>query len=213
VQDNFFATWQSFNNRFWPAKYLIDSEGYIRYSHFGEGKYEETELMIQKLLEEAGQKVDMATTEEKEEKSYLPRTPELYAGYKFALPRGQDIGDGLKVDESVEYTLPKSLSKHKIYLEGNWLSNADDLVLSGEGKIVLRYQGTEVNIVADGNSEMGVLLDDKIISSEMAGKDVAKGLVKVTEPTLYNVVKGDHGTHTLTLVVKEPYSFNAFTFG
>ena len=215
VQDNYFATWQDYKNRFWPAKYLIDSEGYIRYSHFGEGKYEETELMIQELLEEAGEKVDMETTKEENGKSYLPTTPELYAGYKFALPRDQNLGNegGMKTDQTVEYTLPNSLDKHKIYLTGKWTSNADNLVLSGEGSIVLKYQGTEVNIVADGPSEMGVLLDDKIITSEMAGKDVANGLIKVTEPKLYNVVKGDYGTHTLTLVVKEPFSFNAFTFG
>ena len=54
VQDNEFSVWRSFSNRYWPAKYLIDQTGVIRYTHFGEGKYGETEEMIRKLLDEAG---------------------------------------------------------------------------------------------------------------------------------------------------------------
>ena len=54
AQDNDFKTWRAFDNRYWPAKYLVDKDGYIRYTHFGEGAYEETELWIRGLLEEAG---------------------------------------------------------------------------------------------------------------------------------------------------------------
>lgn len=54
VQDNDFGTWRAFNNKYWPAKYLIDRNGKIRYRHFGEGKYEETELKIREILGEAG---------------------------------------------------------------------------------------------------------------------------------------------------------------
>ena len=54
VQDNSFATWRAFNNRYWPAVYLIDQNGYIRYKHFGEGAYDETERQIRALLTEAG---------------------------------------------------------------------------------------------------------------------------------------------------------------
>ena len=54
VQDNEFNTWNAFSNRYWPAKYLIDHEGRIRYSHFGEGAYDETEMKIREILTEAG---------------------------------------------------------------------------------------------------------------------------------------------------------------
>ena len=54
VQDNDFAVWRSYENRFWPAKYLVDQDGVVRYTHFGEGKYAETESEIRKLLEEVG---------------------------------------------------------------------------------------------------------------------------------------------------------------
>ena len=57
VQDNEFKTWRSFSNRYWPAKYLIDSNGILRYLHIGEGAYQETELAIRALLKEAGRDV------------------------------------------------------------------------------------------------------------------------------------------------------------
>lgn len=57
VQDNDYSTWRSFNNRYWPAKYILDSEGYLRFSHFGEGRYAETERVIRLLLTEAGNDV------------------------------------------------------------------------------------------------------------------------------------------------------------
>ncbi len=53
MQDNDFATWRAYDNRYWPAKYLIDKDGNVRYTHFGEGEYEKTEQMIQELLKEA----------------------------------------------------------------------------------------------------------------------------------------------------------------
>src|SRR5947209_6827538 len=57
VQDNDYATWNNFNNQYWPAEYLIDAKGVIRRTHFGEGEYDQMEIAIQTLLKEAGQKV------------------------------------------------------------------------------------------------------------------------------------------------------------
>ena len=58
LQDNEMQTWRAFNNQFWPAKYLIDKDGVIQYTHFGEGAYDETELEIRKLLKDAGAAID-----------------------------------------------------------------------------------------------------------------------------------------------------------
>ncbi len=57
AQDNDYRTWRSYNNRFWPAKYLVDANGVIRFTHFGEGRYEQTEHHIRALMEEAGYEV------------------------------------------------------------------------------------------------------------------------------------------------------------
>ena len=63
VQDNDYGTWRAFSNRYWPAKYLIDKDGYIRYTHFGEGRYEQTEQWIRALLEEAGAELSEISNE------------------------------------------------------------------------------------------------------------------------------------------------------
>ena len=92
VQDNERGTWRAFRNRFWPAKYLIDRDGYIRYTHFGEGRYEETEQWIRKLLEETG--ADLSGISDETEQGPVidsearkasgdeRRTRELYAGFR-----------------------------------------------------------------------------------------------------------------------------------
>ncbi|OGM32056.1 hypothetical protein A2803_00620 [Candidatus Woesebacteria bacterium RIFCSPHIGHO2_01_FULL_44_21] len=78
VQDNNYATWKAYKNRFWPAKYLIDKDGRIRYSHFGEGEYDETEKKIQELLTETGKTITENVQNPKYEVDSL--TPEIYLG-------------------------------------------------------------------------------------------------------------------------------------
>lgn len=208
VQDNSYATWTAYKNRFWPRKYLIDGDGFIRYDHIGEGAYEETELKIQELLAELGEDVyDVGVTEGEGVGFGLARTPELYAGYKFGLPRGQTLGNegGLKATEIAEYVLPDSFRGDTIYLEGRWKSNEDDLELVGDfGKIVLKFRGGEVNIVADSIDvqEMRVIIN---------GDDL--GIISIDNPDLYNVYDGKYRMDKLELEVSKGFSFNAFTFG
>ena len=80
VQDNDFATWRSYDNRYWPAKYIIDKEGYIRYTHFGEGAYDETEKVIQDLLKETGAK-DVSPKINNPTYQVQTKTPEIYLGF------------------------------------------------------------------------------------------------------------------------------------
>lgn len=81
AQDNNFTTWNAYSNQYWPAKYLIDKDGNIRYSHFGEGKYEETEQAIQELLKEAGAKEISSKVNNPTYQNYA-KTPETYLGSK-----------------------------------------------------------------------------------------------------------------------------------
>ncbi|MEK6846871.1 MAG: redoxin domain-containing protein [Nanoarchaeota archaeon] len=224
VQDNDKATWAAFNNRYWPAKYLIDSEGYIRYYHFGEGAYEETEMKIQELLEEAGNDASGIDVTEETASGGRPTTPELYAGAVFALPRGQYIGNKKTSVRQEDYTLPSEIAKRDvIYLDGLWTHNADNLQFDGESGIVaLEFTASEVNIVAatlDGfdDATMEVLIDGEYATPENAGSDVQfsgnLAFVKIDENRLYNIFNGDYGEHRLDLKVSEGFSFNAFTFG
>ena len=222
VQDNSYATWNNFQNRYWPHKYLIDSEGYIRYHHIGEGAYAETEENIQQLLMEINGLEDTSFTNVEDTTPSKQLTPELYAGYDFALPRGQDIGNpgGLRVGEINNYNLNLEISHNLIYLQGLWKSNEDNLEAKGDSSIFLGFTAQSVNIVADNFEDpvkIEIRLNGKYITKEQAGNDVKflgeQSFIKVNEPRLYNVVNGEYGTFLLDLSVTEGFSFNAFTFG
>jgi len=208
VQDNDYATWTAYKNRFWPRKYLIDKDGFIRYDHIGEGAYEQTEKKIQELLTEIGEDISGMGTSEIEEKTPIVRlTPELYAGYEFALPRGQNIGNsgGLQINKVYDYSLPNIISKDKIYLKGKWISNPENLESKG-GSIILDFTADKVNIVSkpfDGISELEVLINDNYVSEEQAGSDVVfkdgKATIMIDESRLYNIINGNYGSYKLEL--------------
>ncbi|MAG52961.1 MAG: hypothetical protein CMH62_03295 [Nanoarchaeota archaeon] len=225
MQDNAYGTWSAFKNRYWPRKYLIDSEGFIRYNHIGEGAYEETELKIQELLAEIGEDVsdmDISKLEDKTPTREV-RTPELYAGYKFALSRSQNVGNepGLQPEQIINYGTPIEIKPNVIYLAGPWKSNPDDLLSQGSSSIILDFTAKSVNIVADSTStpiEMEVFIDNKYITKDQAGDDVQfkgeKAFILVDKPQLYNVVRGSYSTNKLELKVNsENFFFSAFTFG
>ena len=111
MQDNDFSTWKSYNNRYWPAKYLIDKDGNIRYTHFGEGKYDETELAIQQLLGEAG--VEITSVPKNLVTPNYARTHETYLGSKRS-ERESYLSYTGKWRQSEEYNAPTSGSKLKL---------------------------------------------------------------------------------------------------
>ena len=225
VQDNNKATWKAYNNRFWPRKYLIDSDGYIRYDHIGEGAYIETELKIQELLTEMGANTEDTKTVEEESQERKKTTPELYAGFDYSLPREQNIGNegGLQPRRIFDYILPEEIKEDTIYLEGEWQSNSDNLQFIGsekKGSIILKYVAKSVNIVASSINPqpIEVYLDGDYIKKERAGSDVEfegeKAFVRISAPKLYNLVNGDYGEHQLLLKIsKKEFSFNSLTFG
>ena len=204
VQDNDFGTWRAFNNRYWPAKYLIDHNGKIRYFHFGEGKYDETELKIREILTEAGYDVSEITTEtnpgppvasaamEAETAAQGP-TRELYAGYERNY--GTLLSGGVPPyvlheeyyqgpDMEVMYTDPGEHRNHFLYLQGLWLNTAESLVHARETSdledyLALKFVGTSVNAVMSPGEEtpydVVVFLDDAPVPEERAGKDIMYG--------------------------------------
>ncbi|MDP6455427.1 MAG: redoxin domain-containing protein, partial [SAR202 cluster bacterium] len=138
VQDNDFGTWRAFSNRYWPAKYLVDENGFIRYSHFGEGAYEETEMQIRDLLTEAGYDLEGISANSQPEPQVDPdsidtdeetaRTRELYAGYDrnygalrsiYGTPYVRHVEYFEVTDEVVEYTDPGEHENHFLYLHGS----------------------------------------------------------------------------------------------
>lgn len=222
VQDNEMKTWKAFENRYWPRKYIADSEGYIRYDHIGEGGYAETEKIIQDLLRERNQLLGLNVTSAQplvdleEHQFSTSQTPELYFGYNFAFGRNQlGNSDGFKPDQIVTYSLPQKLTRDYFYLEGQWQNFDDRMKLVSEnGKIILPYFAKSVNIVAANDSDLQILLDGRPATTENAGTDVQDGTVQISGDRLYNLISSKNaGAHTLTIIAKPGFEIYTFTFG
>ncbi len=227
VMDNDKDTWKAFENRYWPRKYIADHEGYIRYDHIGEGRYGETERVIQQLLAERAaalgapqQSLVSGTTVEIEEFEHtLFRTPELYLGYHFAQNRN-NLGseEGFKPGQTVTYGQPASVSQDKFYMAGKWKNNYGSMGLADDsGGILLKYSAKEVNIVTEGKSTIEVLIDGSPVAAGIAGHDVdpETGMLVTDEPRLYNIISADAGsTHEMELrITGEGFEIFTFTFG
>lgn len=220
--DNEFKTWRAYNNHYWPHKYLIDQEGNIVYDHVGEGGYEETEEVIQKLLEKIGQNIKVELTKETQIPYSAAQTSELYFGYHFAR-KGLGNTQGFRANQIVEYSLPKEIKEDIIYMEGKWQNNVDHMRHANKKKAstILSFRAKTLNIVANAKkAKVDVFLDGKPIRKDQAGEDVivkgGKSYIIVDKAKLYHVVgnKNQYGSYTLKLITKnEGFEIYSYTFG
>lgn len=216
AQDNNYATWFAYDNQYWPAKYLIDKNGVIRYTHFGEGEYEKTEEVIQKLLAETGAKVEEEMTRLEDETPSGRLTPETYLGEqrmdRFA--SNENVKGG-----SQTFTKPSSIPTHYFAYQGTWdvqdeyaqsvKNSALDLHFFADRAFLVITPRTKGNTVK-------VYLDGKLIPANVSGKDVQNGVVKLDTERLYDLVnlRGQKGDHILRLEFQqEGTKVYAFTFG
>ena len=212
--------------RYWPHKYLIDSKGNIKYDHVGEGGYDETEKKIQELLIEINKKATFNISKVEDKTPKVKTTSELYAGFGFALPRGQNIGnkEGLQPGNVFDYKVDGDLKKDVIYLEGRWRSNEDNLRAQDNrsASVILGFTANSVNIVADSLNDkplkVDVFINGEYVDEMQAGKDVEfdgkRAYIVVDKPRLYNIFNGYYGTYLLKLRTdSKDFAFNAFTFG
>lgn len=223
AQDNDYRTWRAYNNRYWPAKYLIDAEGNVRYTHFGEGKYEETEEMIRKLLMERDEALSNASLEYAEEQlDETPRfgqeqTPELYLGlgrmqYFTGSPRPQPGQNTFPLDTSVN-------QRNRFTFGGDWVLSEEYAEAGEDATLTLRFVANDVFLVitpAQEGDQVSVKLDGELISDEQAGVDVEEGIVTLDVDRLYDLVdlRGERGEHLLELEFLSPgIQVFAFTFG
>ena len=224
VLDNDMETWKAFENRYWPRKYIADHEGFIRYDHIGEGAYQETEKVIQRLLEERSQGlgVEMASASTlvdiEEFEHSLFRTPELYFGYKFAQNRNQ-LGseEGFRPGTIVTYAEPENVDLHKFYPVGDWHNFHDSMELVSEtGTIKLLYNAKEVNIVTENSATLEIFLDGEPLPADIAGTDIVEGnILQVEGAGLYNIINSEaSSTHLIEIAVSgSGFQIFTFTFG
>lgn len=225
VQDNDFKTWRAYGNNFWPRKYLIDVDGFIRYDHIGEGAYAETESIIQKLLKERSErmntKIEIDTRISKPADAIdvdysLINTPEIYFGYRLArAPLGNE--EGFRPEQVYNYTqpAPEGWKDGVIYLGGEWYSSPQYIELKGEeGFVGISYSARDVNIVAGGNGTISVWINETDLKDEDRGRDVIGDIAKIDENRLYNLVSSkSYGVNELNLMVRGNVRIYTFTFG
>ena len=224
VLDNDMKTWKAFENNYWPRKYIADHQGNIRYDHIGEGGYQETEKIIQQLLEErskamkieAMSSTSLVSIEEFEHTLF--RSPELYFGYKFAQNRNQ-LGseEGFQHGKIVKYHEPNNIKLNKFYPVGNWNNLEDSMELTEtNGSIKLSYNAKEVNIVTENYAELEIFIDGIPLTKEHQGTDIVEGnKLKVVNPGMYNIVSDEtSSTHIMEIKIQgEGSRIFTFTFG
>jgi thiol-disulfide isomerase/thioredoxin len=230
VLDNDYAIWQAYANRYWPAKYLVDGQGYVRYFRPGEGGYRETEEAIQLLLREAFPQLllpglmDAVRDEDQPGAVCYRVTPELYLGYQRGL-----IGNvaGVEPDRASTYRDPGKHVDGCAYLDGDWLLAGEYLArpagASGESTLTVPYMAKDVNLVIHpptfgAAATFTVEQDGQPLAAEDAGPDVVAGAsastLAIDAPRLYRIVSNrEIDRHELTLrTSSDGVALYAFTF-
>jgi cytochrome c biogenesis protein CcdA/thiol-disulfide isomerase/thioredoxin len=225
--DNDYKIWRSFNNEYWPADYFIDATGALRFHHFGEGAYDESEKWIRTLLEEANHApIPEAATKvaasgaEAAADSRDVQSPETYIGYaraeNFASP------GGFHQNEPQEYPTPATLALNQWALGGNW-KDEDQLATSlAEGdSISFRFHARDLHLVlgpgADGKPvRFRVTLDGEAPGANHGMDTDAEGYGLVTGDRLYQLIRqqGTIHDHTFRIEFLSPgVRAYSFTFG
>jgi thiol-disulfide isomerase/thioredoxin len=198
--DSDYKVWDAFGNRYWPAEYVIDANGDIRYHHFGEGEYEQTEMVIRQLLRDAGYsgmgndavQVDARGSEVAADWDNL-RSPESYLGREKAM--GFASPGGALVGKSRTYAAPQSFRLNQWALSGDWTVSGGAVTLDKpNGRIVYRFHARDVHLVM-GPSSRGssvrfrVLLDGRPPGNAHGTEVDEQGYGTVTEQRLYQLIR------------------------
>jgi cytochrome c biogenesis protein CcdA/thiol-disulfide isomerase/thioredoxin len=171
--DNDFATWTAYANEYWPAKYLIDRNGRVRYYHYGEGEYDETEELIRRYL---GESVDGEVEEIADRTPTIRTTPESYLGFE-RLDRF--VGSRIVAGKEATYRFPRYLGPDQLAYAGR-VRVEPERIVAGEGaRLRLWFLAREVNLVLGGRGSVEVFLDGRRQSTVEIGG----------EPRLYNLLR------------------------
>ena len=220
VVDNDYAIWSAFDNHYWPALYFVDTDGIIRDDHFGEGRYEESERAVQRLLgvERELVSVEGVGVEAAADWDHL-RTRETYLGYRrseqFASPQRAAF------DEPRTYELPGRLSINHWALAGEWTIGAENVVLDqAGGSIAFRFHARDAHLVLSRAVREPIpfrVLLDREAPGRSHGVDVdedGNGVLRAGR--MYQLVRQHNAVRDRTLEIAflepgaEAYSF---TFG
>jgi thiol-disulfide isomerase/thioredoxin len=203
AMDNDYRLWRGFHNQFWPAHYFIDAAGRVRFHHFGEGGYEQSEAWIRSLLEERNHQKPPelavkigATGAEAAAEADSAQSPETYIGYirakNFASP------GGFNEDEAHLYRAPAKLALNEWALAGRWKDESQiSTLLSASGGIVYRFHARDLHLVlgsAGGKPvRFRVTLDGKPPGADHGEDCDENGLGTVNSSRLYQLIRQKSG--------------------
>lgn len=200
--DNDYATWNNFANLYWPAEYLIDANGQVRHTKFGEGDYDGTERLIRQLLADTHPGAPLpAPTNSADTTPQTRLTPETYLGVDRA---GNYGGSGDYKSGTATLDLPPTLAEDKFALRGRWTLDDQGATAEGDDSTVrLNYTAKDVYAVVGGTGTLTVTRDGKTTTTPIGGA-----------PTLHRIV-ADDGAHRdqLDMRVSKGLQVFSFTFG
>ena len=225
--DNGYKVWQAFGNQYWPAFYIVDAQGRIRYHHFGEGGYGEAEKVIQQLLADSGHTMQArdlppihGSGAQAEADAPNVESGETYVGYQQA--RGFASPQDIRPDDAASYTVPSQLPLNSWAFGGKWIVGGEAAV-AGEanGRIAYRFHARDLHLVlgptANGKPVRFRVTIDGAAPGDSHGADIAAdGSGVVTSARLYQLVRQHDAVRdrTFTIEFLDPgVQAFSFTFG
>jgi thiol-disulfide isomerase/thioredoxin len=197
AQDNDYTVWREYNNRYWPAHYLIDQKGQIVSIEIGEGKYEQTEKAIQGLLGISEKIKDLPETSQK------PITAETYLGTN----RGRSYTKEITIipNQTVDYTYSQPLQEDRVGLQGPWKAESERITAQGDDcYLSINCLASNIYIVLGGSSPNPV---------EVSVDGTPSENFYVNFSQKYDITNTKYGRHIVSLKIPKEISAYAFTFG
>jgi hypothetical protein len=195
MQDNRYKTWDNYANEYWPAEYLIDKQGNVRHTHFGEGEYGQTESLIRRLLGDDGAHARYVA-------DTTPNgllTPESYLGYARLT---NYAGRNPVPDRFAHYSFPSSLTANTLAYDGEWRVGAQAITAGRGARLRLKFEASDVYIVMGGRGVVRALVNGKPVRT-----------IRVDAERLYTVRSGKPTSALLELRFSPGVQAYSFTFG
>jgi len=209
--DNQFKTWRNFQNKYWPAHYLINKNGDVVYLHFGEGEYEVTENNIRYLL---GIKTNVLPGSPSIEKNQAGQTPETYLGYEradhFMSP------EQMILNNKAQYTFPVKLATNDWALQGDWIIQSDKIISAQAGAAIkIHFNAQQVYVVMGSSYGLDInvkmLLNGGPVTTKKGG-DVVNSQIIINKHRLYHVIKLSNVDNAILQLIPSAAGLELYTF-
>jgi cytochrome c biogenesis protein CcdA/thiol-disulfide isomerase/thioredoxin len=195
MQDNRYRTWDNYANQYWPAEYLIDRQGHVRHTHFGEGEYDQTDSLIRRLLGAGG--VHARRVADATPAGLM--TPESYLGYARLT---NYVGRNPVPNRFAPYTFPGELPANTLAYDGDWRVGQEAITAGDGARLRLHFEASDVYIVMGGRGTVRALVDGKPART-----------IHVDAQRLYTVRTGKPTEALLELRFSPGVQAYSFTFG